>query len=223
MTILNPAALAVAALHGMRLDRGHDLVALTELAARGVVGARDHGVRVRGVRAAARLEDERVHARDAAQDQIEPVDELEHALQRLVVLVGVQLGDLGPRRELGREPRVVLHRARPEQADAHHPERLLREVQVVAQHLRLGQLGQRRADVRRIPSGTSASASPTSARDVGLGLVEDDAAAAGRAHLHHERLVPDGGVVAAERHATTSATASASRSRSACVCTSVTQ
>ena len=50
--------------------------------------------------AAAGLEDELVHAGQLAQDQVEAVHELEHALQRLVVLVGMQLGDLGPRREL---------------------------------------------------------------------------------------------------------------------------
>ena len=46
-----------------------------------------HGVGVCGVGAAAGLEDELVHAGELAQDQVEPVDELEHALQRLVVLV----------------------------------------------------------------------------------------------------------------------------------------
>ncbi len=159
----------------------------------------------------------------SAQDQVEPVDELEHALQRLVVLVGMQLGDLGARCDLGREPRVVLHRARAEQAHAHHPERLLREMEVVTQHLGLGQL---RQDGRRRPPhavGDERLEVADDRRDARLGRVEDDAATAGRPHLHHERLVPDGGVVAAELHATTSATAATSRSRSACVCTSVTQ
>ena len=94
------------------------------------------------MRAATRLEDELVHAGEAAEDQVEAVHELEHALQRLVGLVGVQLRDLGPRDELPGEPRVVLHRARAEEADAHHSERLLREVEIVAQDLGLGQLGQ---------------------------------------------------------------------------------
>ena len=151
--------------------------------------------------AAARLEDERVHARDAAQDQVEPVHELEHALQRLVVLVGMQLGDLRPRRELGREPRVVLHRARAEQAHAHHPERLLREVEVVAQHLRLGQLrAAPAATYAACPSGTSASGSPTTDAMPGSASPKTTPRRPGRAHLHHERLVPDGRVVAPERH-----------------------
>ena len=74
----------------------------------------------------------------------------------------------GPRREHLVEPRVVLHRAGAEQADAHHPERLLREVQVVALDLELGQLGQlpARARGRRWP-GRGQSASPTVARTSG--------------------------------------------------------
>ena len=130
----------------MRLDRGHDLVALLELAARGVVGARDHRVGVGRVSAAARLEDEGVHPGDAAKDQVEPVNELENSLERLVVLIRVQLRDLRSRRDLRGEPRVVLHRAGPEQAHAHHPERLLREMEEVTQHLGLRQ---RRQDGRR--------------------------------------------------------------------------
>ena len=51
-----------------------------------------------------------------------------------------------------------------------------------------------------------------------------DAPRAGPAELHHERLVPDGGVVAAEGgHRVTSSSAAASRSTSAWLCTSVTQ
>ena len=184
-----------------------------------------HGVRVRGVRAAAGLEDERVHARERAQDQVEPVDELEHALQRLVVLVRVQLGDLRPRRERLAEPRVVLHRAGAEEADAHHPERLLREVQVVAQHLGLGQLGQRRAARRAAsPPGRARRRRRRARATLGLGLGKTTPRRPGRAQLHHERLVPDGGVVARRRVTRPPPPApSASRSMSACVCTSVTQ
>ena len=156
-----------------------------------------HGVGVRGVGAAARLEDELVHPGEAAEDQVEPVDELEHALQRLVVLVGVQLRDLGPRDELPGEPRVVLHRAGAEEADAHHPERLLREMEVVAQDLGLGQLGQlgRRVPAQRLRERARPGRRPRP--HLGLDVVEDDAAPARPAHLHHERLVPDGRVVAA--------------------------
>ena len=102
MTTLKPAAAAVAGVAGMRLDRGDDLVALLELAARRVVGAGDAGVRVGRIGAAAGLEDELIHAGQLAQDQVEAVDDLQHALQRLLVLVRVQLGDLRPRRRAPR-------------------------------------------------------------------------------------------------------------------------
>jgi hypothetical protein len=84
VTTLNPAAPAVAALHGMGLDRRHDLVAPVELTAGRVVGARDRSVRVGGVRSPSRLEHERVHARHPAQDEIEPARERKRSLQRLV-------------------------------------------------------------------------------------------------------------------------------------------
>ena len=50
----------------------------------------------------------------------------------------------------------------------------------MAQHLRLGQLGQPGGKARRIPSGTSASVPTVEASR--LGRAEDDAAAAGGAH-----------------------------------------
>jgi hypothetical protein len=68
----------------MRLDGRDDLVAPTELTARRVVGARDHRVRVGGVGAAAGLEHELIHPGHSAQEEIQPVDELEHALKHLV-------------------------------------------------------------------------------------------------------------------------------------------
>ncbi len=52
---------------GMRLDRGDDLVALLQLAARLVIGAGDDAMGVGGIGAAAGLEDELVHARELAQ------------------------------------------------------------------------------------------------------------------------------------------------------------
>ena len=198
----------------VRLDRGDHLVALLELPAGRVVGAGDAGERVRGVRPAAGLEDEPVHPGEAAQDLVEAVDRGEDALKRVLGLVRVELGELRPRRERLAEPRVVLHRAGAEEADPHHPERLLREVQVVAQDVglrELGQLGRRRAAHRL----------GDERRRVALD-VEDLAAAALAPQLHHERLVPDGRVVAAI-HASTSFSAVASRSTSPVLCTSVTQ
>ena len=209
---------------GMRLDRRDHLVAALELAARGVVGAGDAGVRVRRVRAAARLEDEPVHPREPAEDLVEPVDELEDALERLVVLVRVELGELRPRRERLVEPRVVLHRAGAEQADPHHPERLLREVQVVAQHLRLGQLRQRRAAPRAASAPGRARRVADPLAHLGLGVGEDEPAAARR-----PSSITSGSSQTAAWYrrrpfiASTSSSAAASRSMSARVCISVTQ
>ena len=58
-----------------------------------MVRARDARVEVGRVGAAAGLEDEPVHARELAQRLLEPMDDLEHALERLLVLVRVHLGD----------------------------------------------------------------------------------------------------------------------------------
>ena len=181
----------------VRLDRRDHLVALLELAPRGVVGARHAGMRVRGVGAAPGLEDELVHARQLAQDQVEAVHDLEHALHGVVVLVRVDLGDLRPRDDLLAEPRVVLHRARAEQVDAHHPERLLREMQVVALHLELRELGQRRLGAAAHARGDQALRIADGVAHPCRGLRKHEAAPARTPHLHHERLVPDRGVVAA--------------------------
>ena len=124
------------------LNGGDDLVAPSELPAGRVVGAGDAGEGVRGVRPAAGLEHEPVHAGEAAQDLVEAVDRGEDALKRVLGLVRVELGELRPRRERLAEPRVVLHRAGAEEADPHHPERLLREVQVVAEDVGLRELRQ---------------------------------------------------------------------------------
>ena len=93
----------------------------------------------------------------------------------------------------------------------------------MAQHLGLGELGQRRGRGTAHPCRNECVEVADQTGDVSLGSSKDDPPASRGAELHHERLVPDGRVVAAERHATASATAAASRSRSACVCTSVTQ
>ena len=85
-----------------------------------------------------------------------------------------------------RDARVVLHRAGAEQADADHAERLLREVQVVAQHVVLGQLGQ--VGRRRAAHALRHQARRRRRRRSGRG--DDRAAPAGRAELHHQRLVP---------------------------------
>ncbi len=177
----------------VRLDRRDHLGALRELAARRVVGAGHAGVRVGRVGAAAGLEHELVHARELAQDQVEPVDDLERALQRVRVLVRVQLRrsragatSSSPRRGLYFIVQV------PKRLTPIIPSVICDEVQVVALHLELGQLGQRRApSARRMPAGTR----PCDVAAARRARAKQDAAAALAAELHHERLVPDGRVV----------------------------
>ena len=77
---------------GMRLDRSDDLVALAEFAARSVIGAGHHAIGVGRIGAAARLENELIHAGQFAQDQVEFVDDLQDALQRIVGLQRMHIG-----------------------------------------------------------------------------------------------------------------------------------
>ena len=77
------------------------------------------------------------------------------------------------------------------------PERLLREAQEVAQHLRLRELGQ----PRRVgaPQLRGKVGEPVAGRGhVGLGLRQQDAPLAGARLLEHDRLVPAGLVEGAE-------------------------
>ena len=67
-----------------------------------------------------------------------------NALQGALVLLRMDLRHLVSHREIFAKPRVVFHRAGAEQADAHHPEGLLRQVQVMTQHVGLRHLRQRR-------------------------------------------------------------------------------
>ncbi len=94
---LKPAAAAVAGVARMGLDGRDDLVAFIQLAARRVVGPGNAGLEVGGVRPAAGLEDESVHARQFAQCQVEAVDDLEQALQGVRMLQRVHSAHLGPR------------------------------------------------------------------------------------------------------------------------------
>ena len=208
----------------MGLDRRDHLVPLRELAAGGVVGARDTGEGVRGVRAAAGLEDELVHTRQAAEDLVEPVHEGEHALERLCILVWMELCELRPRGQRLADARVVLHRAGAEEADAHHPERLLGQMQVVAEHVGLRELRQLRGRCAAHRGRHEREGVSDPLEHLLLGGGEHEAAAPLASELHDERLVPDRGVVLPQAgHASTSRSAPASRSRSSRVCTSVTQ
>ena len=86
MTTLKPAAAAVAALQGCAWIEVTISLRCASSPRDRQIGARDARMGVGGIGAAAGLEDELVHARQLAQDQVEVVDDLEHALQRVVGL-----------------------------------------------------------------------------------------------------------------------------------------
>ncbi len=136
---------------GVREDRGDHLVALAELAAGGEVGPHDAGVGVDGVRAAAGLQGDGLHAGDGLQVLAAIVDDLQQALQRLLVLPGVQVGVLVVAHELLVHLGAVLHGAGAfgDVGAEIHAQGHLREPQVVAQRLVLRDLRQ----VGRRPRG----------------------------------------------------------------------
>ena len=125
----------------MGLDRGDDLIAPGKLAAGLVIGPRQAAVGIGRIGAAARLEDELIHARQFAQDEIEVMDDLDDALQRVLGLIGMKFGEIGAHGHGLAEAGVVFHGAGAEQADAHHAEGFLREMQVMALDFRFGEFG----------------------------------------------------------------------------------
>ena len=183
---------------GVGLDGGDDLVACPELALGGEPGARDAGMRVGRVSPAAGLEHELVHAGQLAQDQVEAVQDLQRPLQRLLVLKRVNLRDFrAPRRGL-RDGGVVLHRAGAEEADVLHPQGHLGEVQVVAQHLGLGKLGEPWPVAATHGGGDERRGVADGPGDLGICRRVHLPAPAGMTELHDERLVPAGGVIVAQ-------------------------
>ena len=126
----------------MGLDGGDDLAPLGQVPAGLVIGPGDRGMEEGRVGAPSGLEHELVHAGQLPKHPVEPMDDLERALEGFDVLIGMGPGhERLPGERLG-DPRVVFHGAGTEQADAHHPQHLLAEMQVVAQHLGLRELGQ---------------------------------------------------------------------------------
>ena len=100
------------------------------------------------------------------------MDDLENPLNRTFRLEGVQLGELGRRGELLVDLGTVLHGAGA-LTDIHVQIRtqvLLRQSQVMLQHLHLAQLGQSRRIVPDHVGGRVDKPSPTSASNFGIGL-----------------------------------------------------
>jgi hypothetical protein len=173
---------------------------------------------VRSIGAATRLEDELIHSRKLAQDQVEVVDDLQDALKRLLMLQRVNVPQMAGRLLAG--ARVVLHGAGAEQRDVHHAERLLAELQIVALHLRLAQLGKRGRILAAHRLRHKIFSRSDSGGDRRLGRWEDLAAAARVRQLHDHGLVPNRRVIIAKlgpAHDSTSVRAATSRSMSAAV------
>ena len=120
----------------------HHLVPRSELALRPPVRPGHHGHGVGGVRTASGLEDKLVHARERPKDEVEVVDDLHGALQRVGMLQGMSLRDFGTIDRVLRHAAVVFHGAGAEEADPHHPQNLLAQVQEVALHLEFRHLRQ---------------------------------------------------------------------------------
>ena len=113
------------------------------LAAVLVVGAGEQQSGELAVRSGGWLQRDVRQAADLGQSALEVPHQLQRALGALRVLRGVQPGVAGQRRDLLVEPRVVLHRARPERVGAGvEVEVASREPVVVADDLGLGDLGQ---------------------------------------------------------------------------------
>ncbi len=188
---------------GVREDRRDHLAALVELALGLEVAAHDARVGEHRVRAAAGLQREGVHAADRLQVLAGVVDDLEQALHRLLVLPRVHVGGLVPADQLLVHLGAVLHRAGAlaDVAAEVHAERHLRVAQVVAQHLVLRHLGQLGGGRAAHPRGDVARGLTHSRGHVVFGERHEDAALAGRALLHDERLVPARGLVVAQHAA----------------------
>ena len=94
----------------------------------------------------------------------------------------------------------------------------------MALDLELGQLGKRRRRPAADRGGHQVAGGADGRADVRLDVGRNEAPAPFAAELHHQRLVPDGGVVAPQlAHRVTSASAETSRSMSDWAWTSVTQ
>ena len=131
-----------------------DLAPPVALAALLEVGAHDQQAGQLALAAGRRLEADRVEARDLAQDLLERPLELERALDRVVLGQRMEVAEPGQAHEALVDPRVVFHRAGAERIEARvDPEVARRELGEVAQHLRLGELGEARRRAARERGG----------------------------------------------------------------------
>ena len=205
---------------------GDDLVALAAIAARFVIGADQAGIGVDALRAARRLEGERVHARDGAHHAVEAVEDLQRPLQRLRVLQRMNVGEARQARDILVHLGAVFHGAGAHHVGGHvEAHAHLRESEEVPEHPVLGQRRQRR---RRGASHAVGQRTGNIADGIGDLLVHlwRQQAASAAADLVDERLVPARGVEAGScpvGHRIASPRAETSLSISAAPWSSVTQ
>src|SRR5262245_5698560 len=191
-----------------------------------MIRADDAGVGVDALSAAAGLEREVVHAGDLAHDAVHAVEDLQQALDGGVVLQRMEFRELRDARDVVVHLRAVFHGA-----GAHHVRRRvdahghLRQAGEVAYHRLLRDLRQARRGLAAECSGDAAGGLARDLDDLRLGRRREEAALAGRAELHDQRLGPAGGVelLDAARHDTASLRAAARRSMAARSWISVTQ
>ena len=162
----------------MRRVGGDDRVALVGLATIGEVRAHEHQARQLPLRARGRLKRAGVQARHLDQRLLQPPHQLERALDRVFVLVGMEVPEAGHHRQALVDPRVVLHRAGAEGIKARvDAEVACRELREVPDELRLRELGKprRRLSLQLVGHLRTRNvvARQLSAAAAGLRLLED--------------------------------------------------
>ncbi|MCY1356267.1 hypothetical protein D9M69_427120 [compost metagenome] len=183
---------------GVSLDRGDDLVTLLQFATGSVVGTGHRATGVRRVSTAACLEDELIHPGQFTQDRVHAMHDFERTLQGVLVLIRMHVSNFRAPGHRLVDLRVVLHGAGAEQADIHHAQRLLRQAQVVIQHLGLGHLRQRRFAGASHVRGDQTVGAADRRLHVRLNVGKDHTATAGIAHLQNDGFAPDGSMVLLE-------------------------
>ncbi len=108
---LETGCLGTGSIRRMGEDRSDDLIALTRFPTRLVVGSDDRGVGVDRCRPSSGLQRKPVHPRDLFEDLLEPVHDLQDALNRFLVLQRVNVCQFGQAGQLVVDLGAVLHGA----------------------------------------------------------------------------------------------------------------
>ncbi len=206
----------------MRLHGCHHFSALTQHAAVLPIRPRNRRHGIGRVRAAPGLKDELIHPGKVAQDAIKVMNDFEHALQRIRVLIRMHFSQFGAQCGIFRRLGIVLHCAGSKEADPHHPQRHLAEVQVVPLSFELSDFWQ---FCLVLPGHCTRDQISANGRGhLGLRGREKLPARAWSTHFHDNRLIPLGSAKFRDTgHDKTSFNVAQSDRISAALCTSVTQ